>query len=146
MKTWEEISKDESGTIYKDWYEDGVRCVIMRGPCALCAYVGVPVKHPLSGFDYNDIPLSVHGGLTFSGEFTPFESLRGYWWYGWDYGHCDDYSFYFDKDKTYYRNCKRWLIEDVEKEVKYDAVYYFSMLIKLAEAIVSKKYKIVIAE
>ena len=41
------------------------------------------------GIHYDNIPLSVHGGLTFSG--TPCMCLYGYW-IGWDYAHSGDYS------------------------------------------------------
>jgi hypothetical protein len=106
----------------------------MRGPVSLCAYMGIPKSHPLAGFSYKDIPLRVHGGLTFSSEGTG-NYPSDYYWYGWDYAHCDDYSFYNDKGI----NGRKWLIPDVERETK-EAVYDFSMLVKLAEKIVGQKY------
>lgn len=60
-----DISDIPSNTVLRDWYEDGIRCQIVRGPCALCAYLGVPLDHPIANKNYEDIPLSVHYGLTF---------------------------------------------------------------------------------
>jgi hypothetical protein len=74
--------------------EIGVKGIVLRGGPSLCAYIGIPKWHPLAGLDYNDIPLDVHGGLTFGdlgdGEMRPAE----YFWYGWDYGHAGDLCFY----------------------------------------------------
>lgn len=137
MKTWEEMRKDKSGTIYKDWFEDGIRCLIMRGPASLCAYLGVPETHPLADKSYDDIPLSVHGGLTFS---CKGDGMRptGYYWYGWDYAHCNDYAFYYDEPPLAngfdHSPDKKWTVDEVEKEIK-SAVYDFKMLVKLAENI-----------
>lgn len=55
---------------------EGYKCLVSRtvkDPSSeyafgghLCGYVHLPENHPLSGFDYDDIPISCHGGLTFS--------------------------------------------------------------------------------
>lgn len=50
----------------------GYECIIMRSEHGghLCGYVGVPVGHPLHGFDDDAIPadldLEVHGGITYA--------------------------------------------------------------------------------
>lgn len=43
-------------------------CLIMRSAMsgALCGYVGVPPGHPWHGKDYGDLPVDVHGSLTFA--------------------------------------------------------------------------------
>lgn len=136
-KTFEEIAKDPAGTIYDDAYENGVRYIILRGPSALCAYVGVPISHPLAGKDYDSIPLSVHGGLTYakagSGGYLP----EGMYWYGWDYAHAGDTSFY---DLTYGRHSqsKDWTVEMVRSEI-WSATYDFEKLMRLAESIANKQ-------
>lgn len=93
-RTFEQCAKDPVGTVYEDGHENGVRFIIVRGPHSLCAYIGVPPDHPLAGRDYDDIPLEVHGGLTFGalgdGEHYP----AGTFWYGWDYGHSQDRPLY----------------------------------------------------
>lgn len=55
-----------------------------------CAYVKVPKHHPFSFHQYLEIEsvISVHGGLTYSGE----RGEHNGWWFGWDYAHCEDYT------------------------------------------------------
>lgn len=142
----------ESGTILADWYEDGVRVLIMRGPGSLCAYIGVPSGHPLAGFDYDDIPLDCHGGLTFSR--SEDQKLKdgtnnlwpsGYWWYGWDYAHAGDFSFTDLRPeimaiKMKYESFgqdKQWTVDEVKNDIR-DVVYDFKKLINLAEKINNK--------
>jgi hypothetical protein len=110
--TWRHMKKDESGTIYFDWYQEGVRCLIMRGPGALCAYIGVPTGHPLSNKSYEDLNVDVHGGWTFDGEGDGKYRPTGVYWYGWDYTHCDDQPFY-----SIHRTGKRWMVEEVRRHI-----------------------------
>lgn len=45
----------------------GLPCLIVRGPHgALCGYVGVAAGHPLHRKGYDDVDVSVHGGLSFA--------------------------------------------------------------------------------
>jgi hypothetical protein len=131
MKTWEELVAMEP-CILEDWYDDGVRCLIVRGPSALCAYLGVPLTHPLAGKDHNDIPIECHGGLTYSGEGDGKYRPKDFFWYGWDYGHCYDYSFYFDKISLDQHDAKKWLVDNVKEDMQ-DAIYTFRKLMKLTE-------------
>ena len=55
-----------------------------------CAYVRIPRDHPYFEVHYDDINISVHGGLTFS------EMVDGEYWIGWDYGHGGDKVRNFD--------------------------------------------------
>ena len=95
-KTFEDCKRDKKGTIYADWEEGPFRCLIMRGPSALCAYIGVRAGNPLYEKDcFSDgLYIRCHGGLTYSahgdGEWRPL----GYWWFGADYGHYEDACFY----------------------------------------------------
>ena len=100
-----ECTNDKPGTIYADWKHGNYRCIIMRGPCALCGYIGVKSDHPAFGKDYSDIDVSCHGGLTFSQEGKDEGNWpSGWWWFGWDYGHSGDASFYdFDERYSHYR-------------------------------------------
>ena len=123
------------GTIVHDVFDEGLRFIIMRGPYHWCGYVGIPEDHPLAGLSYNDINfVSAHGGLTFASEARDFWP-KGYYWYGWDYGHAGDKS-YFDIP-NYYREGKDWTIEEVIKD-SWDALYDFKQLMKLAEKIKNK--------
>lgn len=133
--TWEEIKATPVGTILYDEFDEGIRFIIMRGTACLCAYIGIPLDHPLANKSYDDLPVSAHGGLTFAnkgdGEIRPKE----FFWYGWDYGHSGDYCFYGD-DMPTFRNLdeKKWLIEDVIKD-SWGTKYDFKKLMKLAESI-----------
>lgn len=85
--------------------KDGYPLVIMSYGDHPCAYVGIPKDHKYFGIHYSDyekIPIECHFGLTFSmmGEqrmpWIEDESEKELWWIGWDYGHCCDYSPYFE--------------------------------------------------
>lgn len=135
--TWEELLAIKSGTILKDWFDGGVRCIIMRGPFSLCAYVGIPADHPLANYDYDLLPIHCHGGLTYSGIGDKIRP-EGWFWYGWDYAHCGDFPFYNAKDPKYYDSKdKKWLVEDVYKDMQ-DAVFEFKLLARLAELVHNK--------
>jgi hypothetical protein len=135
--TFAELATMKSGTILERGYENGVRYLIVRGPLSLCVYVGVPEGHPLTGKDYNDLPLNVHGGLTFAGKGDGYFRPAGMYWYGWDYGHSGDVSFY-DLDSEMPRlssaGDKRWTVEDLKGEI-WSATYDFAKLMRLAESI-----------
>jgi len=133
MKTFKELAEDKQGTIYEDWFDEGVRCLIMRGLASLCAYLGVPIDHPLAGHNYGEIPLSVHGGLTYGNIGDGALRPKDFYWYGWDYGHCDDKSFYYLKDG--FSSCihsKGWTVEEVKSEVE-DALWNFKKILRLLE-------------
>lgn len=138
--SWEELFQMEGGTIIKDWFDEGVRCLIIRGPNSLCAYVGVPIDHPLAGKDYDDVPLDCHGGLTFAGQGAGQPWPKGWYWYGWDYAHSGDYCFFYDKppfigSRYDHLDCKKWGIKDVIDDM-WHSVYQFKKLMKLVEILV----------
>lgn len=86
----------------------GLPCLAKRNQGgALCGYVGVPGGHPWYRKDYDDIdlPLGVHGGLTYAdhcqeeaGEAEGICHIPGpgepddVWWLGFDCAHCYDLS------------------------------------------------------
>lgn len=61
-------------------------------------YVLIPEGHPMHGKYYDDIPVSVHGGLTYSELvddriiklFNLSEEDRGFWMVGFDTAHYGD--------------------------------------------------------
>lgn len=129
------LAKDDVGKIYIDRFQENVRVLVMRGPVSLCVYLGIPVDHPLAGNNYDDLPVSCNGGLTFGGtgegkgDFWP----KGYYWYGWDYAHCNDLCFYdLDRMSASDRKSKPWTVEAVESEL-WQAVYDMKKLMKLTE-------------
>ena len=137
---WEQIKNKDIGTILYDVFEGGVRFIVMRGPSSLCAYVGIPSEHPLAGYDYDDISVRAHGGLTFAsegGDTWP----KGFYWYGWDYSHSGDYSFsddYFKETDLENKTDKKWLVEDVIED-SWETIYDFERLVGLAEKIRERK-------
>ena len=140
MSDWKEVVDAKVGYIFVDRHEEGLRFIIMRGPCSLCAYVGIPESHPLAGHSYDDLPIECHGGLTFSQLGGKKEWPSGCWWYGWDYTHCDDYSTYYDKpgfDSNLRSNGKKWTVKDVKSDSG-TTLYEFKKLLSLAENIANK--------
>ena len=83
----------------------GLPCLAKRHPRSghWCGYVGVSDGHPAFGKDYNDVDVSVHGGLTFA-DHCRGEPGKGIchlpeagepdhiWWLGFDCHHYRDYS------------------------------------------------------
>lgn len=117
--TWTDVVKAEPGHVFSDFEESGIRVRVLRGPASLCAYVGVPTDHPLVGFRYDDIPLDVHGGLTYAGAGL-IGLGKDLYWFGWDYAHSGDYCVYYDttgigSDRTHE---KRWLPGEVAAEAR----------------------------
>ena len=97
-KSFIDCALDPAPTIYADWTEGEYRCLVMRGPCSLCAYVGVKEGHPLYEKDYLNLDVDCHYGLTYAGMGDDKYRPSGYWWLGWDYGHFGDMAFYDLKD------------------------------------------------
>ena len=137
-KSFKEIANDPVGTIYYESMEGGIKFIILRGPCSLCAYLGIPKDHPLAGFDYDVLPISCHGGLTFSGNNRIKELSTERHWYGWDYAHAGDRSFY-DLKNPLMNSIEEheWTIEEVIKD-SWDAQYEMEKLMKLAEGLFRK--------
>lgn len=80
-----------------DFESHGFACRIIRPHHgALCGYVGVPVGHPWHGKGYDDIEVSIHGGLTYasgqypSGEQATPATVPPLWWIGFDCAHGGD--------------------------------------------------------
>lgn len=82
-----------------------------------CAYIGLDYKHPLAKWGEEDLDaaIDVHGGITFTSiGATRFPYDR--YWIGWDYAHFGDYSGYTEHNR-FFNEAKRWLYEEVLKEV-----------------------------
>jgi len=142
------VEVDEVGRIVFDKFEEGLRFIVMRGPAAWCAYIGIPEDHPLAGFSYDDLPsVDAHGGLTYAGKSTETDKWRtaGYYWYGWDYAHLGDMSVYDHRKEMQEIAAKYpglepehdWTIDEVVKDA-WGALYDFKKLLKFAEAIKAK--------
>lgn len=75
------------------------------------------------GMNYDNIPLGVHGGLTFNGKSDRHPD--GYW-IGWDYAHYDDYNPRLPKCCS---DGHKWTTDELIKEAK-QAAKKFSELLK----------------
>lgn len=127
------------GYIAHDWMENGVRAIVMCGPSSWNCYLGVPLTHPLSGIGYDDLPVQCHGGLTFSGEGDGRLRPVGFWWYGYDYGHCDDCSAYTHELSGVVKcmGGKHWTADEVKRD-SWGSIYDMSKLVRLSEYISNK--------
>lgn len=115
---------------YVDFQTEGMRCLVRRGGASFTAYLGVPDSHPLAGFDYEALPLEVHGGLTFAGR---FKDVPGWYFYGWDFAHLGDRSFY---DVRYGDDAEEhaWEVAEVEQNAR-ETLWDFKKLARLAEEV-----------
>jgi len=102
----------------KEFIYKGYDCLIRRTPMQiLCGYVKLPKGHKYFRKEDEEIPVEVHGGITWTGE---FKDGQGYY-IGFDCAHCFDLIPY---TLTHYPN---WIREEgntyktmeyVEKEIK----------------------------
>lgn len=126
-KKWTTIDKSEWGE--GAWMNEpdkvqfeshGLPCLLHRGPGGhWCGYVGVAEGHSYFKKGYDDVPVDVHGGLTFA-DFcadTKDESSgichvpaegepHRVWWLGFDCAHLGDASpayrrYYHYRDESY---------------------------------------------
>jgi hypothetical protein len=81
-----------------EWKYNGFPCLLLRADMGdWCGYVAVPPGHAAYEKGYEDLDLSVHGGLTYAGHCQghichvpdPGEP-DNVWWLGFDCGHYDD--------------------------------------------------------
>ena len=80
----------------------GLPCLMVRARSHWCGYAGVPASHPDYGKGYDDVPVDVHGGLTFADKCRPGAEDHSVchvveegeddnvWWLGFDCAHGGD--------------------------------------------------------
>jgi len=127
----------EKPEILLDTEEVGIRIIILSLGTYPCAYVGIPINHPLAGLHYGDLSfITCHGGFTFSekgdGEYLP----KGYWWYGWDYAHAGDYLGYYSNIGEIIKEkwAKKWTTKEIYSEalaVAWDMKKLMSLIEKI---------------
>lgn len=75
--------------IKKGTYEGYKYFIALVAKMWYCAYVILPKKSKYYKVeDYDNIPIEVHGGLTFANKHC---LVRNQWCIGWDYAHIGDY-------------------------------------------------------
>ena len=90
------MHKDEAGTIYNKGEFVGIKYIVMRGPGAMCCYIGIPrKKYNKFTLGWDSVPIDVHGGFTYSEiGLRGVRNDKNIHWLGWDYSHAGDMSFY----------------------------------------------------
>lgn len=81
-----------------DFEHAGFACMLIRNQVgAWCGYVGVPAGNPNYGKGYDDVDVSVHGGLTYASKcqghicHVPKPGMPDdVWWLGFDTAHAGD--------------------------------------------------------
>jgi len=83
-----------------EWEHAGLPCLALRNHYGnWCGYAAVPPGHPLHRKPYDEVDVSVHGGLTYASLCAdaichvpkPGEP-EDVWWFGFDCGHAGDFS------------------------------------------------------
>lgn len=84
-----------------EFEHSGLPCLMLRHEMLghWCGYAAVSPGHPLYGKGYDDVDVTAHGGLTYSGHcrghicHTPKDGEpENVWWFGFDCGHTWDTS------------------------------------------------------
>lgn len=127
---------DEPGIAKQGVYRN-IQWYIIRGQLCPLAYIVIPKEHLIiknQEFSYDDYPEFNHcnGGLTFcdteidSMGIKPKNSII----FGWDYGHCTDYTKYtgymgFGIDELHV-----WSVSEIEKEIERSIDDYYTYYCK----------------
>jgi len=139
-QTFKDVKEAETGFAFLDEFEDGIRFAILRGPSALCAYLGISVAHPLAGWDYDNLPITAHGGLTYAGESVHGDGST--YWYGWDYAHSGDRSTYdYGEPLSAYREAETLWTPAMVYDDSWEARWDFKKLVQLAERIARRGWQ-----
>ncbi len=94
-------------------------CIVSLG-IHPCAYVAVTKDHPYFEKNVDDIPIDVHGGITYDSNDLQWNPvlLEDVWWIGWDYGHAGDFSGCYLRPKmTFTPEEKKWTTQEIKNEV-----------------------------
>lgn len=102
-------NKSKCNILYLDMYKDYVYFIMDYGTHP-CCYILLDKDNKFYSIDYNNIPLHVHGGLTFSGSELNDYIETDNWIIGWDYAHIGD------RYGEYYKNGYTWKTTELIKE------------------------------
>lgn len=86
------VEVHDSNETERNWQAHGYDLKAVRHPSMghWCGYVALPNGHRLFGKGYDDIDVSVHGGLTYAEDRAPRMEVDGKWWVGFDCAHSGD--------------------------------------------------------
>jgi hypothetical protein len=70
VKFYEILGKIEREPNHEEFEYRGFKCLVRRfmESGVFCGYVGLPEGHKYFGKEYDNIPINVHGGLTYAGH------------------------------------------------------------------------------
>ena len=108
--------------IYKDYVKrevlgcgvyKGYQFAIISHGTHPCAYVGIDKDHNLYGKFCDEINILCHGGITYAGRLIEPIGDNYTWFFGWDYGHYNDYCGWYPMVGG-----KKWTTKEIYEEVK----------------------------
>lgn len=109
-----------------EFEHSGLPCLLHRNIVgSWCGYVAAPPGHPTFEKDYNDVAVSVHGGLTYAEHcnghvcHTPKEGEPdNVWWLGFDCAHARDLIPDLSRRQHLKIDEHYWTLEEVKEETK----------------------------
>lgn len=98
-----------------DFEENNMICAIRRVSKMrhLCGYIAIDKNHALTKSNYNDIPVEVHGGLTYGQIGDGIYLSNKYFWFGFDCAHAGDFC------PSDYNIINQTSSEDTYKNIQY---------------------------
>lgn len=110
-------SEDRPSPVERDWRHCGLRCVVVfTRQTHRCGYVFVPKTNPVFDLKYDDVPVDVHGGLTFgSRKLVGVRETDEGSWFGFDCAHLGDAMVNMS---SHLAQGHHWTTEEVVKETE----------------------------
>lgn len=111
-----------------NWIHADMDCMIARHPSGghLCGYVAVSDGHPVFEKGYDDVNVTVHGGLTYANKCNGHlchvpEPGRpnNVWWLGFDCAHPGDLSPGYESHLAHFRKTYALWKGDVYRDIEY---------------------------
>lgn len=134
MNEWQRVVESDKGAVLWEYHDEDndVHGYVIRGPGALCGYVGTRKAHGVWAYDRDKATsaylydyafdwLPVHGGLSYDGDLKGTKAYRpGYYYIGWDYAHGGDMVSYSDRKGTLVTHSysgHKWTVPEVAAHV-----------------------------
>lgn len=119
------------------------RGLILRSMTHFCAYIGVPEDSWLADMEHLDF--QCHRGVNFRRPGDGVHRPKGFFWYGWDYGHAGDEMTFppevMDVMPAEFADLlpkgKKWTVEEIEQDI-FDAAMDLTESMKSAEELASR--------
>jgi hypothetical protein len=97
-----------------DFNSCGFRCIILFvRQSHRCGYIAIPRGHPAFEMSSSDLPIDVHGGLTFGSCEPPIKEIEKSEdvWFGFDCAHSGDNTSWHKEENGHF-----WTMEEVANE------------------------------